>query len=418
MWQHARVLPRAHDHASGCCHGAVECRKSIAPVRLKALEHVLMSEYQYYEFLAVDHALTERQMDELRAISTRADITPTSFVNVYNWGDLKANPAKLLARYFDVHVYVTNWGTRRLMLRLPAALVDAAALDAYNDGYHVSMEEVNGSWIVDLYSEDEEAPGWEDGEGWMASLAPVREELLRGDMRPLYLVWLLGIQFETVEESDPEPPVPPGLRRLSAPQERLAEFLRLDPSLIEAAAAASMDEEDLRGLLAPWIAALPAEDKDRLLLDLAEGRAARAQAWLSQGFRKLARDRRAGTSPGAPRRTARSLQEAADAIDRAAEEREERARQRREAEAAAMRVRYLEELAPRQDELWRDAERLVASRKSSAYPQAIRMLQELHDLSVQRNETDAFAARLAALQQRHGRKSLFMAHLRKAGLAD
>ena len=27
--------------------------------------------------------------------------------------------AELLARYFDVHVYFANWGSRRLMFRLP-----------------------------------------------------------------------------------------------------------------------------------------------------------------------------------------------------------------------------------------------------------------------------------------------------------
>jgi hypothetical protein len=40
-----------------------------------------MSEYQYYEFQAIDRPLTERQMDELRKLSTRAEITPTSFTN-------------------------------------------------------------------------------------------------------------------------------------------------------------------------------------------------------------------------------------------------------------------------------------------------------------------------------------------------
>ena len=42
----------------------------------------LLSEYQYYQFQSIDRPLTDRQMGELRAISTRADITPTSFVNV------------------------------------------------------------------------------------------------------------------------------------------------------------------------------------------------------------------------------------------------------------------------------------------------------------------------------------------------
>lgn len=33
-----------------------------------------MSEYRYYEFLAMDRPLDERQMAELRRVSTRADI--------------------------------------------------------------------------------------------------------------------------------------------------------------------------------------------------------------------------------------------------------------------------------------------------------------------------------------------------------
>lgn len=32
-----------------------------------------MSEYQYYEFQAIDRPLTEREMRELRAISSRDD---------------------------------------------------------------------------------------------------------------------------------------------------------------------------------------------------------------------------------------------------------------------------------------------------------------------------------------------------------
>ena len=57
-----------------------------------------MSEYQYYDFKAIDHALTKTEMAALRAISTRAVITTTSFTNHYEWGDLKANPLKLLER--------------------------------------------------------------------------------------------------------------------------------------------------------------------------------------------------------------------------------------------------------------------------------------------------------------------------------
>jgi len=51
-------------------------------------EGAAMSEFQYYEFRGLDRSLTQGEMRELRAISTRAEITPTSFVNTYEWGDL------------------------------------------------------------------------------------------------------------------------------------------------------------------------------------------------------------------------------------------------------------------------------------------------------------------------------------------
>lgn len=48
----------------------------------------------------------------LRGLSTRAQITTTSFVNVYHWGDFRGDPVKLMERCFDAFVYVTNWGYR------------------------------------------------------------------------------------------------------------------------------------------------------------------------------------------------------------------------------------------------------------------------------------------------------------------
>lgn len=58
-----------------------------------------MSEYQYYEFLAIDNPLDERQRAELRVLSTRTRITATSFVNEYHWGDFRGNPDALMERY-------------------------------------------------------------------------------------------------------------------------------------------------------------------------------------------------------------------------------------------------------------------------------------------------------------------------------
>jgi hypothetical protein len=65
-----------------------------------------MSEYQYDEFQAIDRPLSEADRRALRDISTRARITSPSFTNTYEWGDLKADPARLVERYFDLFLYV------------------------------------------------------------------------------------------------------------------------------------------------------------------------------------------------------------------------------------------------------------------------------------------------------------------------
>ena len=90
-----------------------------------------MSEYQYYEFQALDKPLTKQQQKELRSLSSRAEITATSFVNEYNYGDFRGEPQKLMERYFDAFCYLANWGTRRLMFRFPRALLDAETARKY-----------------------------------------------------------------------------------------------------------------------------------------------------------------------------------------------------------------------------------------------------------------------------------------------
>jgi hypothetical protein len=69
-----------------------------------------MSEYQYYEFLALDRPLTAAEQEKVREYSSRARITATSFVNEYHWGDFRGDPAQLIRDYYDAHLYLANWG--------------------------------------------------------------------------------------------------------------------------------------------------------------------------------------------------------------------------------------------------------------------------------------------------------------------
>ena len=77
----------------------------------------MIGEYQYYEFAAVDRPLDSRELAQVRALSTRAQITSTSFVNTYHWGDFRGSPRAMVERYYDAFLYLANWGTRQLLLK-------------------------------------------------------------------------------------------------------------------------------------------------------------------------------------------------------------------------------------------------------------------------------------------------------------
>ncbi len=71
-----------------------------------------MSEYQYYEFQAIDRPLSDADRQALRDLSTRARITATSFTNSYEWGDFKGDPAKLVERWLSAETRAVMTGRR------------------------------------------------------------------------------------------------------------------------------------------------------------------------------------------------------------------------------------------------------------------------------------------------------------------
>src|ERR1035438_889226 len=107
----------------------------------------------------------------------------------------------------------------------------------------------------------------------MGSLISLRADLLRGDFRCLYLGWLFSVQNGEFSDEVLEPPVPAGLRELSAPLDSLIEFLGIDENLVEVAGSASapLKEGPSRKVLATWVRGLPANEKDDLLIDLLSG---------------------------------------------------------------------------------------------------------------------------------------------------
>jgi hypothetical protein len=274
-----------------------------------------MSEYQYYEFLAIDRPLDEQQQDEVRALSTRARITATSFTNEYEWGDFSGDPRKLMELYYDAHLYFTNWGTHQLMLRLPRALLSPETAEQYCIDPDVSAWASGEHIILDLTSEDEEGDEDWEAESPLPAIIGIRAELAAGDLRPLYLAWLAAYgcwerdedAFDYEEESELEPPVPAGLGTLTAAQRALADYLRLDDDLLAVAAQPSPPRAEVNDdELAACVTNLPSDEKDTLLTRVVQGHGAQVQVELRRRFHREpepAADR-------APRRTVAELLDA------------------------------------------------------------------------------------------------------------
>jgi hypothetical protein len=383
---------------------------------------VPVSEYQYYEFRAVDRPLDERQMAELRALSTRAVITPTSFVNSYQWGNFRGDPVAMVQGYFDAFLYLANWGSRQVMLRLPARLLDVTTAQRYCAGNTAATAWAHGEHVILAFtSENEDGDeDWVEGdEDSLASIVPARSELAAGDLRLLYLGWLLTVQADELADDEPEPPVPPGLRELTAPLRSFTDFLRLDQDLLAAAAiaseparAAAVSEEEL----AERIEHLPAAEKDAILLRLFKGDDPHLRTELLRRFCQDGPDFQEGPAT----RTAGQLLDSARRLraerERVADRRRAAERAQRERAAAAAREQRLATLADNPEQAWQRVGALIETKKPREYDTAVELLVDLRALSERDGQPATFTQRFGLLCQRHQRKPSLLERFDRAGL--
>jgi hypothetical protein len=368
-----------------------------------------VSEYQYYEFAAVDRPLNERQLAAVRALSTRAHITSTSFVNTYEWGNFSGDPRRMVERYYDAFLYLANWGTRELILRFPARLLDLDGVQRYCGGDAVSAWGSGGYVVVAAVAEDDEADFEWGGEGVLASILPVRSEILAGDESALYLLWLLGVQTGETQGDVVEPPVPAGLDRLTGSQTALAEFLRIDEDLLAVAAAGSTPRRRTPVDVGGWVAGLAAAERDALLVRLLSGDDLHLRA---ETLRRL---EPAVVESGA-RRTARQLADAAvsrrDERERAARVRREQAAAERERRRMETRRERLAALAAEGEAAWARVATRIAEKKPAGYDAAVELLVDLQEVTGKAE----FARRVEVLRAEHRRKPGLIGRLATAGL--
>jgi hypothetical protein len=380
-----------------------------------------MSEYQYYEFVAIDKPLTTAQMSALRSCSTRATITPTSFVNEYQWGDLKGDPLDWMRRYFDAHVYVANWYSCCLLLRVPKNIFDMKTLTAFKTDGAFSFDQSESHWILQWElseSEDDERFAMEDGRGWMGRLVSLRDELLRGDLRPLYLGWLAGASAGEIDEDVLEPPPPPGLSRLTAAQRSLVEFLEIDQDLLAAAAFGDRPEHVAidESYMDDWIANLPENESRKIIKMVMTGHSPEAERQLKSRFFSWQKERRPDAETSPELSTLATLWELSQEATKIRQQRACVQRNKAEAAKQAKRESYLRTLANDFDRHWQAANESAERAITSAYDDAKRILVDLADaytLSASRSEFDL---RLAQFISKHHRRGALVRRLVESGL--
>jgi hypothetical protein len=385
-----------------------------------------MSEYQHYEFRAVDKPLTAEQLKRLRALSTRAAISSTSFVNTYQWGDFKGNPSRLMEQMFDAFLYWANWGTRRFQVRLPDSLASLTRIVPYCAGPCANVRAHGEDLILEfdaeeIYEDEDYYDGDEDD--WMGSLLPLRQDLLRWNYCCLYLAWLRSVQEEEVEDDEYEPPVPPGLREDWEPLSAFGSFFEIDRDLIQAAAEASGPASAAPSAdeLAKWVQSRTAKEKDALLRVAVHGGGGAFQAELLRLYDQANPSRGGSQTCGKPR-TAGELRASASA--RAAERgrkfslQQEAEKRRREAEQAAARAAYLDRLATREEKAWDQIGDLIATKRQNDYDLAVRLLVDLRDLAMRDKREADFRFGLRTIRDEHANKPSLQRRLNEAGLPD
>ncbi|HYT68544.1 MAG TPA: hypothetical protein VEL51_19105, partial [Vicinamibacterales bacterium] len=388
------------------------------------IEEAVVDAYTEAEQVVGFHATIEQHLAlpfetvVLRAISTRAAISRTSFSNHYEYGDLKANPRDLLVKYFDASLYFANWLFLEVAFRYPKGAVDTKALRRYPAGHTVDIRSTARDVIVaiSLESDGESFDTADDGSSWLSSLIALRADIASGDERALYLAWLLDLQCGEIDDDALEPGRPDGLGRLSPTLDSFVDIMGIDRGLIAAAA-----EGASRASAAPstrqverWTAALDTDEHVALLARVARGDG-------SVGAEIMRRSRRhAPQQLSGPLRTAGALRARAESLaearGQAAQQREVRERARREREQQVARDRYLTGLAKRERQAWQRIDALVGTKRPADYAAAVKLVGDLRDVSGRTGRGAAFGRRIAALRQAHAKNPNLLARLRKVGL--
>lgn len=378
-----------------------------------------MSEYQYYEWQTVDRLLTPAEQAAVNQLSSHIEVSPSKAVVTYNWGDFKHDPREVLLKYFDAHFYQANWGSMQLMFRFPKGMLEEDQIEPYWDGECVSFETIGDHQLLDINFNDEDGGWMEKTDADLSDFIRLRADLLEGDFRLLYLTWLKEMTFygepEDGEDEDEdsrthelEPPIPPGLKKLTPALNSVIRVFDIDPFLVQAAAEASPELQNPRNIdYREWIARLPRKECDDFLMRLAESDPAVGMALRKRLGEFMPHDQ---PLQAAGKRTLGEL------LLRARQLKE--AETKRTAEEARLKhIAEMKALAKREPQVWQEVDRLLENGQkiASVYNQATALLESLQKLSEFQDTRDIFQARVHQLAEKYGSRPSLIKRWKQQG---
>ncbi|MEM7657498.1 MAG: hypothetical protein AAF399_15295 [Bacteroidota bacterium] len=377
-----------------------------------------MSFYQLYDFCTVDRPLTPEQRAEIDTYSSRSSPSSHRATFVYNYGDFQYEALEVLLEHFDMALELNGWGTRRLMIKLPLEAVEVATMKRYNLGSSVFIRQVymgtRDAWaFLDLHWAEEEQYDWVEGEGVLDQLLPLRNQLLQGDYRVLFLAWLHMAagnaemsEEEAYDEEEEmeiiEPPIPPGLGQLDDALESFIDFWQIDRGLIQAAAQHSAPKEpepDFAGL----ISQLSSSEKDAFLKKVLQDSGPISQQ-LRQHLRQLI--------PGEPQ----SVSPVSYSLDELLADREHQWQLIKEAEREAEAQRHRAHMAQvklRQNDMWAEVNENAELKTARGYDTATELLVDLHAYAHFSSQMIPFQNNLNKVLHRFGRSEAFQRRLKE-----
>ena len=382
-----------------------------------------MSEYQYHEWQTIDRVLTPQEQMDIDSLSSHIEVSASRAVVTYHWSDFRHDPKQVLLDYFDAYFYFANWGDLQLMFRFPHGLIDKEAIAPYCDGDLISFETVGDYDVLDLnfYSDgDYPGDGWMEAEIGLSGFIRLRDDLIDGDFRLLYLAWLGArtsrdsYEYEDEEEDislispELEPPVPAGLKTLTPSLKYFITVFDVNRHLVHAAAERSeklgkSPTIEYREL----VSRLSQTERDEFLIDFLEGK---------PGTGALVRKRlseflpQKESKPYENNRTVDELEERAILLEK--EEKRRLAEEARKKHLAEM-----EALAQREEKAWIEVDELIANGRkiASVYDHATARLKKLAQLAEYKQSRPDFQSRLETLAEKYASRSALIERWKREG---